>query len=169
MALKPCRECSTQVSTSAVSCPHCGVGNPAGSQNDSLAGQRPEKKGPSVGCLTVILVLVGVIALIAALPKQELTPAQLIEKQKRDAEFSADYNSLTQTGTLLVSLGDANKYEMSIWNSSLDLHIGSRSALRAASLSDLMCRRYFKRPFHQTWKIRVYFVDGTLGAECEIR
>ena len=29
MALKPCRECGAQVSTEAVSCPHCGIGEPA--------------------------------------------------------------------------------------------------------------------------------------------
>jgi hypothetical protein len=38
MALKPCRECSAEVSTSAFSCPHCGVRNPVRSSALGYAG-----------------------------------------------------------------------------------------------------------------------------------
>lgn len=47
MALKPCKECGKEVSTTAASCPHCGKKNPNGSQ--SIAG---------VGCLLIILLVV---------------------------------------------------------------------------------------------------------------
>jgi len=33
MALKPCRECKTEISTSAKTCPHCGVKWPSGGYN----------------------------------------------------------------------------------------------------------------------------------------
>jgi len=163
MALKACRECGAQVSTSAATCPHCGVGNPAGSPS-------PQKgKRAGFGCLGIIVVLGGLIG-IGALTEKELTPQERAEKQRKDAEFSADYDALVKAGALAVAVGDANKYEISGWNSSLDLYIGTRSELRAASLSGTLCRSFFKQPLKSSnWKIRVYMVDGSVGAECSIR
>ena len=38
MALKPCKECKKEVSTSAKVCPHCGVQNPTVTASDALRG-----------------------------------------------------------------------------------------------------------------------------------
>lgn len=38
MALKPCKECKKEVSTTASTCPHCGVKNPAISGKETLYG-----------------------------------------------------------------------------------------------------------------------------------
>lgn len=51
MAMKPCRECGHEVSTSAKTCPNCGVRHPAGS------------KGAVLGCLG-LLVLVGMCSFL---------------------------------------------------------------------------------------------------------
>ena len=40
MALKPCRECGTEVSTEAKKCPHCGVKNPT-----RVSGRQEVNKG----------------------------------------------------------------------------------------------------------------------------
>lgn len=51
MAMKPCRECGHEVSTSAKTCPNCGVRHPAGS------------KGAVLGCLG-LLVLIGMCSFL---------------------------------------------------------------------------------------------------------
>jgi hypothetical protein len=38
MALKACKECKKEVSSSAKTCPHCGVSNPAVSSADTIKG-----------------------------------------------------------------------------------------------------------------------------------
>lgn len=38
MALKPCKECKTEVSTKAKTCPHCGVKNPGVTAKDMFLG-----------------------------------------------------------------------------------------------------------------------------------
>ncbi len=38
MALKPCKECKKEVSTSAKTCPHCGVANPAVGPKETAIG-----------------------------------------------------------------------------------------------------------------------------------
>ena len=40
MALRPCRECSRSVSSSAKTCPHCGVACPAAFSTRSVSGCR---------------------------------------------------------------------------------------------------------------------------------
>jgi hypothetical protein len=49
MALKPCKECSREISTEAKTCPHCGKKDPTGTHTSPVA----------MGCL--VLVLLGVI------------------------------------------------------------------------------------------------------------
>jgi len=46
MALAPCRECGTDISSEAASCPKCGVPNPQGSARPS---GEPAATGPGVG------------------------------------------------------------------------------------------------------------------------
>lgn len=43
MALVNCKECGQQVSTTAKTCPHCGVENPGGLANSLLTVHRPTK------------------------------------------------------------------------------------------------------------------------------
>lgn len=38
MALKPCKECKKEISTSAKTCPHCGVSRPGTSSRDVVVG-----------------------------------------------------------------------------------------------------------------------------------
>ncbi len=38
MALQPCRECGEQISTEAVTCPHCGIQDPAGGESGRCYG-----------------------------------------------------------------------------------------------------------------------------------
>ena len=52
MALIACRECKKEVSNGAKICPHCGIQNPALTQNQTAAG----------GCLAVIIFMVLVAA-----------------------------------------------------------------------------------------------------------
>ena len=56
MGLKPCKECGADVSTSAKSCPHCGVKDPA----------RAKQHGCGTGCLFLLAALV-VLVVIASL------------------------------------------------------------------------------------------------------
>lgn len=51
MAMKPCSECKTEISSSAASCPKCGA---------------PQKKSMG-GCATAALVVVGTVILIVAI------------------------------------------------------------------------------------------------------
>jgi hypothetical protein len=62
MALKPCRECGRQVSTSAETCPHCGIRSPVASSGKGSSG-----KGDQHGVLGVIffVIIAGFIALWA--------------------------------------------------------------------------------------------------------
>jgi hypothetical protein len=48
MALKPCKECKTEVSSSAKKCPHCGVDNPTLTNRQALGG-----------CLVLLLIIGG--------------------------------------------------------------------------------------------------------------
>lgn len=171
MALKPCRECNALVSTEAGVCPRCGVSKPMG---DPLAKKR---KGGS-GCLVPFFLFVITISVIAALFSEQETPEEraqkLAQKEKRDAAFSADLDALRKAGELAIISGDANKFELSGWNSSLDLYIGTRLTLKAASLARFFCHQYFAQlspPLKHAanWKIRVFLVDGSVGAECSIR
>lgn len=55
MAIKPCRECKAAISTEAKVCPYCGATSPTGPPLSSkIAG---------IGCLTVIVFFVGIIAI----------------------------------------------------------------------------------------------------------
>lgn len=51
MALKTCKECKKEVSSSAKTCPHCGVSNPAESE--------PTTKEKVGGCLFLVLLVIG--------------------------------------------------------------------------------------------------------------
>lgn len=46
MALKPCRECGTDVSTEAITCPRCGVPDPTGHAQDHASSKRGPTSAP---------------------------------------------------------------------------------------------------------------------------
>src|SRR5690242_18527172 len=163
MAIKACRECGGQVSTKAEICPHCGVRSPTGNPFG------PSEKKRRFGCLWLFIIVIGASAIIGALTEHKMTPEELAQKQKRDAEFSVDFKELSTAGALAVATGDANRLEISGWNSSLDLYLGPLSAAKAASLSAFLCTNYFKTRLKSRWKVRVYLVNETVAAECEIR
>lgn len=54
MALVPCRECHKQISTTAPSCPHCGVPNPANPPKEGFQWKR-------LAILIVVVALLGVV------------------------------------------------------------------------------------------------------------
>jgi hypothetical protein len=58
MALKPCRECGTEVSEDAKVCPHCGVQWPANALQ-LLAGNLG-----GLGCLLTLLVTVPILLIV---------------------------------------------------------------------------------------------------------
>lgn len=72
MALKPCRECGQQVSTSAETCPHCGVHSPAAADPLSVLNQTGDKKRAPIGTVggfrldrvAMVLVVIFVIGWI---------------------------------------------------------------------------------------------------------
>lgn len=163
MSLRPCRECNAEVSTEAETCPHCGVRNPTG---DAL---RPAKGKSGQGCFIVLLVVIGIIVIASITGKQAKSPEKLAQEKKRDADFSADYDRLTTAGALAVATRDVEKFEISGWNSSLDLYIANRSEIKAASLADFFCSQFFKQPLKLAWKTRIYLADNTVGAQCNIR
>ena len=62
MALEPCRECGREVSTEAQTCPHCGVGHPAGVPEPPRApAQGRRRVWSSLGCLGLLLLLLWII------------------------------------------------------------------------------------------------------------
>ena len=75
MALKPCKECGHEVSTSAKTCPHCGVGNPA------------PKEGVSALRLLAFVFLSALIIILLA---------YAVEESRREAPPSSASVSRTQ-------------------------------------------------------------------------
>jgi hypothetical protein len=77
MALKPCRECGKQVSSSADFCPYCGVRYPA-ADNPVLADTNSNNRGHHKGCLTpigVIFFIVVGLAIVGSLVNNTNNPS----------------------------------------------------------------------------------------------
>ena len=164
MALRRCRACNAPVSSEAVTCPQCGVPNPA--RNPIFASP---KKRRSLGCFALIFIVIAIAAIFDSLNSRKPSPDELGLKQEQDTEFLADFKALNAAGIMAVAAGGANKFEISGWDSSLDLYLGNRSTAQAASLSNHLCNLYFKEPFKSgPWKVRVYLLDNTVAAECNI-
>lgn len=159
MALTPCRECGKEVSTAAAACPHCGA--------PSLLKPKPKGRG---GCLGLAVLLIGGIILISMIPATPPTLEEAAKKKQDDAEFSADYDALNSAGSVIVMTGDANKFEISGFHTSLDLYLPSLQQSQALSLANFLCYRNFSSwKSRRQWSVRVYLVDGKLAAECPIR
>lgn len=62
MALKPCRECGSEISDQAPTCPRCGAPNSEGSQARSL---RPAQARPGLVRQLIGLVVLGALGVVA--------------------------------------------------------------------------------------------------------
>ena len=144
-----------RVSTNAKTCPHCGVQDPTGE-----IGKKNAR-----GCLGIILFIALFVSWVTFCQREQ-TP----EKAAQEQGFSADYDVLANAGRLAVTSGDAEKYEISGWNGSLDLYIANRLTFKAASLANYFCDGFFTKAFRSAtnWRVRVYLADGSVGAECKI-
>lgn len=104
MALKACKECGKEVSTSATKCPHCGVSNPTLKSED--IGR---------GCLITIGVIVFLAFIITLAtdnePQKPLT-AEERRIEKIEDQFSAwDGSHLDLTRIVKDSMNDPDSYE----------------------------------------------------------
>lgn len=98
MALRPCKECKKEISTSAKVCPHCGK------RQGTTAG---------AGCLAVIgvLVLIGVIgSLTEHKSETALSPAERVTKQKEEAAFD---RAVRGAKALRDSMRDPDSFKLS--------------------------------------------------------
>lgn len=68
MALQPCRECARQVSTLAITCPHCGVPDPAQAPAPAPAPAQPApglgetKLSTAQSATIIVLVIMAIVA-----------------------------------------------------------------------------------------------------------
>lgn len=72
MALQPCRECGQTVSTQAPSCPHCGVSEPAATQD---ASRSPAGARLLFGLLALVFVAGAAIAISGSLVDRDALSA----------------------------------------------------------------------------------------------
>ena len=68
----------------------------------------------------------------------------------------------------LVDQGWANSAEFGTWHHSLDVTIGSHNPMKADEVAEAVCQRAKLGLYDKTWKVRVYFANGTLASECAI-
>lgn len=64
MALVPCRECRREVSTEAVSCPHCGVTDPSGAAAAAAAAARETARAAAGDKDHAVRIGIGVVAIL---------------------------------------------------------------------------------------------------------
>lgn len=70
MTLRSCRECGSQVSTTAITCPYCGIPRPAMPAAKQPLSQRDGRRG--IVILVAIFILMGSAAIFAALAPQSV-------------------------------------------------------------------------------------------------
>jgi len=106
MALKPCRECGAQVSTSAEVCPHCGVRSPAAENPVTVVGQ-PASKGWGVeGCLGALL-LVGLLGVAIAIVSNNAD-----QKPDEHAACRGDWHKCKDNADLVNNSGEWSRVEV---------------------------------------------------------
>jgi len=135
--------------------------------------------GISVFLPVILATLIGFSVTHGVLSKRGQAIDEVVDKAPSQAQAKADVRNLDEdfdaasliaAGNAAVAAGDANRFDVGSSNTSLNLYIGSRSTNQASALSQRYCFRYFKKPLKGlTWKVRVYLIDGTVGAECSIR
>ena len=140
---------------------------------------RRHYRGLFVFLPVILAIVIGFSVTHVVLNKRERAIDEIVDKAASHAQARIDVRnldddfdalSLTAAGRAAVAAGDINKFDVGSWNTSLNLYIGSRSTNQASALSQRFCLRYFKKPLKgPSWKVRVYLIDGTVGAECSIR
>lgn len=144
------------MSTTATACPHCGAAPPI-------------KRKPIFGRGSVVaLILVGAVFSCIAMEKPP-TPEEAAAEAERQAAGMADIKALQSAGAAVVGMRAVNSYEVSGFNSSLDLHLGTLSASQADTMAGAFCLQGINGlSLNQRWNLRVYLVDGKLAAQCRI-
>ena len=119
MALKPCRECGKQVSTEAVTCPHCGVPQPASVETpvppDRVQPEVPSRRSAPLDILLWSLIVpVGLMLLgiWATWVRTETGPDHRVSAPRLDSMAAAPADGLRGqsqtesfvTGVLFVAL-----------------------------------------------------------------
>jgi hypothetical protein len=140
---------------------------------------RRDFRGLAVFLPVILAVLIGFSVTHGLLNKREQTIDEVVAKPPSQAQAIVDGRnldddfdtlSLNAAGRAAVVAGEASRFDVGSWNTSLNLYIGSRSTNQASALSQRFCFRHFKKPLKGlSWKVRVYLIDGTVGAECSIR
>jgi hypothetical protein len=99
MALKPCRECSAQVSTEAEVCPHCGVRSPTADQPSPVSSTVKQTKNAGRGILSLagflVIMFIGLAALGISDKRKGLSDSTCITDWARCAnneELAKNYN-----------------------------------------------------------------------------
>jgi hypothetical protein len=129
--------------------------------------RRQTRRGYIIGGTLISgIIVISIVAKLLGLADE---PPKSSVQTTKDETVRREIDQLYRAGQTAVSLGDAIKSDVSGWNSSLDLTIGTRSTDRAEHLADFMCHRFFGNGVRPSqWKVRVYLVDGSETAECKI-
>jgi hypothetical protein len=140
---------------------------------------RRHRRGLPIFLPVILAILIGFSVTHVVFNKREQRIDEVVDKTPSQAPAKADVRNLDEdfdalsliaAGRAAVAAGDANRFEVGSWNTSLNLYIGSRSTNQASALSQRFCFRYFKKSLKGlSWKVRVYLIDGRVGAECSIR
>jgi hypothetical protein len=140
---------------------------------------RRDFRGLAVFLPVIVAILIGFSVTHGVLNQRKQTADEVVDKTPSQAQAIVDARnldeefdalSLNAAGRAAVAAGYASRFNVGNWNTSLNLYIGSRSTNQASALSQRFCFRYFKKTLKGlSWKVRVYLVDGTIGAECSIR
>jgi len=76
---------------------------------------------------------------------------------------------MNAAGNMIVKLGDANRFEINPWGSSLDIYLSNLSSRNASELADSLCHRYFHNwDSRSQWNVRVLLADEHVAAQCTI-
>src|SRR5260221_2056777 len=86
----------------------------------------------------------------------------------RSALASGDVDNAHQIGEIAKQSGLAVDYDVSGWNSYVDMHVSSMLPGDARSVAGLMCQyAHTKQTWEHTWTVRVFLVTGERpAAQC---
>jgi hypothetical protein len=110
--------------------------------------------------------------IIGKIDENSKTPEQktaiAADKAEHDRAWDHDFKILWNVKENAITMNLANKSDISGWNHSVDLTIGSHDSRKADVLANAVCRQANLGLINKQWKIRVFFADGTLASECKI-
>lgn len=91
MALKPCKECKKEVSSSAKVCPHCGIKDPGVGLKETLLG------------MAILAVIFGVL-FVSCSSSDDEKAADKAARAKTDAECLKDLRCIGEKGVFTAGL-----------------------------------------------------------------